>query len=135
MIQYCNICLFYLFVQIKTWNRGNIWYGRNVKIFPNTACTGELILDGKAMSSGNFPNNNWIRENTFADNNSRRWEGRAKNDLFLILIEFTGGRYVKCISFIDMSATSEYKGAILQICCWEQELLGYQFTIIHRTYE
>ena len=29
----------------------------------------------------------------------------------------------------------EYEGNISQICRWAQELLGYQFTVVHRTYK
>ena len=29
----------------------------------------------------------------------------------------------------------EYEGDISQICRWAQELLGYQFTIVHRSYK
>jgi len=94
--------------------RGNVWDVRHLQFFPNTDCTGELIRDGKAMSSGHYPNNDWIPENAFDDNNRNGWGGRAKNGLFWLGMEFTGGRSVKCVSFTDMSATSGTRGVTVQ---------------------
>ena len=33
----------------------------------------------------------------------------------------------------SMKEVLEYEGRILMVCCWAQELLGYRFTIFHRS--
>jgi len=103
---------------LQNWivRRDRVWDVRNVKFFPNSDCTGPLIRDGKAISSGYYPSDQWKPENAFGDNNSLGWGGRGSGNPWSIWLgmQFSSGREVKCVSFLDMSAASGTRAVAVQ---------------------
>lgn len=104
---------------VQEWivRKDRVWDVRNIKFFPNSDCTGALIRDGTAISSGYFPSSTWKPENAFGDNNNLGWGGRGKagNPWSIWLgMRFTGGREVKCVSFLDWVPAHGTRGVVVQ---------------------
>lgn len=100
----------------KLFRSDRVWDVRNIKFFSNSDCTGTLIRDGKAISSGHSQHSDWIPENAFGDDNNKGWGGRGSGNPWTIWLgmEFPSGRSVNCVSFLDMSTSSGTKAVAVQ---------------------